>query len=334
MTERKIDVFPHFDPPRYWERVKEVAPRFAALPNIATRPSLFDVDARFRLMDRFEGYVQVLTLGPPVIDDVATGQVAVDLARLANDTLADMVARHPDRFLGFAASLPMQDVDAALREADRAIGQLGALGVQIHTNVHGHPLDEPQFEPFFAHMTQLDRVIWVHPARPASVPDYPTESSSKYNLHLKFGWPYETTIFMSRMVYSGVMDRYPRLKILTHHAGGFVPHLAGRLALQHDTPEMRAEIGVDDRFDAARVTAAYRRFYGDTVFSGAHHPLACALEFFPDDHLLFGTDMPMGLESGEMFVRETIQAIEEVAVGETQRRKLFEENAQRLLGIR
>ena len=333
MTGRKIDVYPHFNPPRYWERVSKLAPRFAALPNIVTRPSLFDPDARFRLMDRYDGYVQVLTIGPPVLDDVAKAQDAVDLARLANDSLAEMVARYPDRFLGFAASLPMQDVDAALRELERAVNELGALGAQIHTNVHGHPMDEPHFEPFFARMAELDRVVWVHPARPASFADYPTENASKYNLHLKFGWPYETAVFMSRMIYSGIMDRHRSLKVLTHHAGGLVPHLAGRLALQHDTPEMRAEIGVDDRFDAAYVIASYKRFYGDTVFNGARHPLASALEFFGDEHLLFGTDMPMGLESGEMFVRETIASIEEIAVDESQRRKLFEGNAQRLLGI-
>ena len=330
---QKIDVFPHILPPVYHERLRELVPAHFRQANIIARPCLWDLDERFRIMDRYEGYVQILTLSQPPIEAVATGQLGVDMAKIANDSMAELVQRFPDRFLGFAASMMLEEVESSIMEVERAVSGLGALGAQIFTNVNGHPLDEPRFEPFFAAMARLDKPIWVHPTRTAGVPDYPSETSSKYGLYMKLGWPYETSVFMSRLIFSGIMGRYPSLRVLTHHAGGVVPHLAGRLLLHHDRADMRREIGVDEGFDEVAVTDAYRRFYGDTVFSGAHHPLMCALEFFGADHILFGTDMPFGADGGEMFVRETIASVEEVSADEAQQQQLFEQNARRILGL-
>lgn len=100
----------------------------------------------FAQWDAVEGCVQVLTLCLPPIEQMATGTQAVDLARMANDRMAELVRRYPERFLGFAASLPVEDPDASLREIDRAIGDLGALGVQIFTNSNGRAMDDPRFE--------------------------------------------------------------------------------------------------------------------------------------------------------------------------------------------
>lgn len=333
MKPRKIDAFSHILPRPFFERLGALLPRYVNSANIRARPALYDLDARFRIMDRYEGYLQVLTLLSPPIEEVATGQAGIDLARLANDSMAELVRRHPDRFVGFAASVMLEDIDASLRETQRAIGELGALGVQVFTNVNGRPLDEPRFEPLFATMAALDKPLWLHPTRPPAVADYRTETTSRYGLFLKLGWPYETAVCMARLVFSGLVQRYPGLPILTHHAGGVLPHLAGRLILHHETPELRAEIGVDERFDEATVWGFFRRFYGDTAFSGAHHPLRCALEFFGSDRLLFGTDMPMGAEGGEMFVRETIAAIEAASAEDAVRAQLFEGNARRVLGV-
>ena len=334
MSPRMIDAFPHIFPPAFWKRLTVVLPRYVDRPNIVARPCLWDLDTRFRIMDRFPGYVQVLTLSSPAIEEFAPDRTGIELAMLANDGMADLVRRYPDRFVGFAAALCLEDVDASLREAERAVKDLGALGAQIYTNVNGRPMDDPRFEPLFASLAAWDKTLWVHPTRTAGVPDYAGEAGSKYGLFLKLGWPYETALFMSRLIYSGIMERYPSLRILTHHAGGFVPHVAGRLHLQHETPAQRREIGVDESFDQNKVQDAYRRFYGDTVFSGAHHPLECALDFFGADHVLFGTDMPWGAEGGEMFVRETIEAVKEATPDAAVRALLFEENALRVLGVK
>src|ERR1700704_1382934 len=122
-------------PRKYFDRMSAIASGPASYMQKRTRagPCLYDLDERFRIMDRFDGYVQGLTLSSPPIEAFGEPKVTRDLARLANEEMAELVRRYPDRFLGFAASLPMNDPDAAVREADRAINDLGALGVQIFT---------------------------------------------------------------------------------------------------------------------------------------------------------------------------------------------------------
>ena len=334
----KIDAFPHILPRRYFDRMIAAAsgPASYMQKRTAGVPCLYDLDERFRVMDRFEGYVQVLTLSSPPVEALGEPALTRDLARLANDEMADLVRRYPDRFLGFAASLPMNDPDAAVRETERATSDLGALGVQIYTNVNGLPLDDPRFEPLFARMAELDRAIWVHPARTATMPDYPSENRSKYELWWVFGWPYETAIFMSRLIFSGHLDRYPNLRILTHHAGGMVPHFAGRIGPGLDqlgarTPE--EDLGALARRLRKRPFDYYKMFYGDTALFGAEHALRCAIEFFGVDHMLFGSDMPFDPEKGPQFIRETIANLDAIGLSAADRQRIDEQNARRVLRI-
>ena len=169
----KIDVFPHILPRKYFDRLLAVAPPGLALQKrMSGIPVLVDLDLRFTMMDRWDGYVQVLTLANPPIEVVAPPAASPDLARIANDEMAAIVERHPHRFPGFVASLPMNNPDAALAELDRAIDDLGATGVQIFTNVNGRPLDRPEYQPVFARMAERRLPIWLHPARPATAADY------------------------------------------------------------------------------------------------------------------------------------------------------------------
>src|SRR5262249_10615280 len=165
----------------------------------------------------------------PPIEDLADGEVGLNLARIGNDAMAELAARHPDRFPTFVAALSMTDVDGSVAEARRAVNDLGAGGVQIFTSVAGRPLDEKAFEPIFATMAELDLPIWLHPARTASMPDYPKEQKSRFEMWWCFGWPYDTSVAMVRMVFCGLLDRYPRLKVVTHHLGGMIPYYDGRV---------------------------------------------------------------------------------------------------------
>src|SRR5262249_28928139 len=131
-----IDVFPHIMPRKFFDRMLAVAPPGLTLQKrMSGIPVLVDVEQRFRIMDRYEGYVQVLTLANPPLEVIGGPDVTPDLARLANDEMAALVSKHPDRFPAFVASLPMNHPDAALKEIDRAIGDLGATGVQMFSNV-------------------------------------------------------------------------------------------------------------------------------------------------------------------------------------------------------
>src|SRR5260370_15514111 len=144
--------------------------------------------------------------------------------------MAELVRTHPDRFVGFACALPLNDTEASLQEIDRAVGDLGALGAQVFTNVQGVPLDHPIFEPIFARLESLGRAIWLHPTRNATWRDYPTETASDYGLWWSLGWPYETAAALSRLVCSSSIARSPHLKLIANEAPRLIPHLSRPLA--------------------------------------------------------------------------------------------------------
>ena len=163
-----VDIYCHIIPEKFFEEMNRIAPR---LGNIAARlrgvKKLFDLDERFREMDQFGDYREIISLPNPPIEDLAAGDVGLNLARIGNDAMAELCARHPERFPTFVAALSMTDVEGSVKEARRAVKELGAGGVQIFTNVAGRPLDDPAFEPIFATMAELDLPIWLHPARTA-----------------------------------------------------------------------------------------------------------------------------------------------------------------------
>lgn len=300
-------------------------------------PVLTDLDLRFRIMDRYGDYVQVLTLSSPPIEAMGTPEETPELARLANDGMAQLVEKYPDRFPGFVASLPMNNPEAALREMDRAVTGLGATGVQIFSNVNGRPLDEAEFQPLFAGMAAFNLPVWLHPARSPDFPDYQTEKRSRYDFWWVFGWPYETTIAMGRLVFSGIFDQHPDLMIIAHHLGAMIPFFEERAGSGLDQLGSRTE-DPDDAVALGRLRRRpldyFRLFYGDTALFGARPGLECGLAFFGADHILFGTDMPFDPEKGPGYIRETIRCLEEMRASSEEKAKIYEGNARRLLKLK
>ena len=325
-----VDAFPHIIPADCLERFFEIAtgPSLDFLKGLRGRAYLapmWDLDERFRSMDALEGYVQVLTLCLPPIEQMATGAQAVDLARIANDSMADLVRRYPERFVGFAASLPLEDPDASLREIDRAVGDLGALGAQIFTNCNGRAMDDPHFEPLWQRLEELDGTVWVHGARQPTVPDFAGEDRSRYGLWAALGWPYEMGMFAARMVASGVFDRYARLRLYLHHSGGIFPAFARRvnaswLELQAEAPE-----DADAYRRLQRPPAEYfGQFYADT---SGQTPVAirAALDFLGANHVMLGSDAPFTSPANHLASLGRMQLSPEdhaLVVGETARRTL------------
>src|SRR5579864_4686247 len=161
----------------------EVIPNKAAVRRWMEIPVLYALDRRLAMMEEFgPDYRQVLTLSMPAIEFVAPPEKSPDMAKLANDGMAAIVAKHQERFPAFAASVPMNNVKAAVAEIKRAIENLGARGIQIMTNVNGRPLDEPEFAPIFDLLHSYDLPVWLHPTRPQKFADYPVESASKYDI--------------------------------------------------------------------------------------------------------------------------------------------------------
>jgi uncharacterized protein len=337
----KLDAFCHVMPRVYADRLAAIDDAPAAI-NIRNRiagiPSLVDLDLRFRQMDEFGAdYRQIVSLPAPPLEDLGSPATSRELARVGNEALAELVAQHPDHFAGFVACLPMNDVDASVAEIDHAVNALGALGVQIYTHVNGHPLDEERFEPLWARMAELDRMIWVHPSRNADWPDYPTEKVSRYEIWWVFGWEYDTAAFMARMVFSGVLERHPALKFLIHHGGSMVPHFAGRVGPGWDqlgarTPPDRSE-QVEHYPLSKRPLDYFRMFYADTAMFGAAHALRCCIDFFGVDRMLFASDTPFDPEKGPGYIRATIANLAELDLSDAERDQIYEGNARRLMGL-
>jgi len=284
---------------------------------------------RFRIMDKYEGLVQVITPSWPSVE-LAAPKSAVDLAMALNDEMAELVAQYPERFPAAVAGLPMNDMDAALKETDRAIKQLRMRGVLIYTPVADKPLDAPEFMPLYEKMSQYNLPILIHPMRNPDYPDYRTETESKYRLYNTFGWPYETTAAMTRLIFSGVLEKYPNLKIVTHHCGGMVPYFSERIKQFQDLGEFRWGLKYFDRLTKPPIDY-YKMFYADTALYGNTSALMCGFTFFGADHLLFGIDMPLGdMEFGNRNYRQTINAIEEMSITDEDRTKIYEENARNL----
>ena len=333
----KLDIFNHVFPKRYYERMLQVAPNGKDMhKRVRAIPSIVDLDERFRIMDRFGDYAQVICLGAPPLEVFGPPPVSTEMARIANDGMAELVAKHRDRFPAFIASLPMNDPKGLLEEAERAIRELHAVGVQVFTNVLGAPLTAPETLPLFELMAKLDLPIWLHPARGADFPDYQKEKKSHYEIWWTFGWPYETSVAMAHMVFEGLFDRFPDLKVITHHMGGMIPYFAGRVGPGWDQLGTRTS---DVDYTALlrklkkRPLDYFRLFYADTALFGAAEATHCGLEFFGPERVLFASDSPFDPEKGSMYTRLTIEIIDHLDISETDRRAIYEGNARRLMKL-
>ncbi len=332
----KIDIFNHVFPKAFFERyVRTGAAGKDIGKRVANIPVAVDLDHRFRVMDEFGDFRQVVTLPTPPLEVFAKPDVSESVARAANDGLAELVAKHPDRFVAFGASLPLNNFDACMREAERAIDQLGAKGVMLYSNAAGVALDTPHLEPLFAEMARRDLPIWLHPIRDASFPDYQTEDRSQYEIWWTFGWPYETSAAMARLVFAGVFDRHPKIKIITHHMGAMVPYFAGRVG--HGWDQLGKRTSDHDytsllKSMKKRPVDYFKEFYADTALFGAGPATRCGLEFFGVDHVLFATDMPFDPTPG-LYARETIQVIEGLDLTSDERDRIYRRNAEQLLRL-
>jgi len=332
----KIDLFNHFFPKPYFDRyigpgsIRDIGKR------VRNIQAIWDLDFRFKVMDEFGEYCQVLSLPAPTIEAVEGPDKSPDAARLANDGLAELVRKHPSRFIAFVASMPMNNPDAAVQEMNRAVSELGARGIQIYTNVNEKPLDGPEFQPIFTEAARLDIPILMHPTRGASHADYLTEQKSLYEIWWTLGWPYETACAMARMTFSGLLERLPNLKVVTHHLGGMVPYFEGRVGYGWDQLGTRTS-DVDYKAMMKSILTKrpidyLRMFYGDTALFGARAGTVCGLDFFGIDHVLFASDTPFEPTPG-LFIRETIKVLDSLDLSAGDREKIYRGNAERLLKL-
>ena len=339
----KIDIYAHVVPEKYRNAIFKLAPASGMGRKMmeGTR-TLWDLETRFRIMDRYDNYTQVITVIGVPIEAVAKGQDAVELAKIANDEAAELVAKYPTRFLCAVANLPLDDTEAALKELDRAVNELKLKGIIIYTPIYffkeaqppagGKPLDSPELIPIYEKMAEYNLPIWIHPnpVYDIRVVDYTSETEAKYFAWQVFGWPYQDTLAQVRLVFSGILEKYPNLKFINHHAGAMVPFFGARITAMYNWSEMRW--GESSKQGLTKSPREYfRMFYNDTAISGSTAGLMCAYDFYGAEHLLFGTDMPFDMELGNEAIRETIRSIEQMDIPPEDKSAIFEDNAKRLL---
>jgi len=331
-----IDVFNHFMPKVYFDRLGDMIPGHMVLTSFPRLQTLCDVEARLRLLDHFDELQQILSLANPPIELVGPPDKTPALARIANDALAEICRKHADRFPAFVAAVPTNNVEASLAEIDRAIRDLGAKGIQLFTNVAGKPLSAPEFRPLFRRMAEHDLPVWIHPMRGPQFSDYVTEPASENEIWFSFGWPYETTACMTRLIYSGLFDELPALKIISHHMGGMIPYFSGKIGLGFrqiffGTPE-RNPVAEEAGLKRPPVDY-YRMLFADTALNGEVAPTRCGHAFFGTAQCLFATDAPFDSQQGRGLIAHTVDAVNALEISAAEKADIFSGNARRLLRL-
>jgi predicted TIM-barrel fold metal-dependent hydrolase len=307
----KIDVFSHILPEKYLELYRKKNSEVDNQVEVSNR-AVINLETRLRLMNRYPDVLQVLTVSQPPLEKFVKPADAAELAKIANDELAELVEKYPDHFIAAVACLPMNDVDAALEEADRAIKELGMKGVQIYSRIAGETLDNPKFRPLYEKMAGYDLPIWIHPTTDAEL-----------DTGGLLGWPFETAAAMWRLVMAEVFNEFPNIKFITHHCGSMIPTFSKRIKwLMYPwriPPTLKNPV------------EHFRKFYNDTALYGHTAGLMCAYDFFGADHLLFGTDAPLGPKFG--LTQDTIESIERMDITEAEKEKILVKNAVNLLAL-
>jgi aminocarboxymuconate-semialdehyde decarboxylase len=282
-------------------------------------PLIYDVGARLDSLKR-RGVALQLVSPPPSIISNGDRVVSVDEARLLNESTARLVAKGGGQLAGLAVPALGEPMLAA-EELRRSIDEHGFVGVVIGTAAGTASLDDPAFEQLFAAFECLDLLVFMHPTSSAL-----SATQSEYSLRTLVTWPTETTIAVARLIFSGLIERHPRLKIILAHGGGTLPNLAGRLDLGWSAPLYEANEAC--RESITRPPSAYlKSFYFDTVVADPAL-LEFIVQSYGAEHVLFGTDFPY--EIGDSEGPLGLAALDRLA--EVDRLKIMSGNARRLLG--
>jgi aminocarboxymuconate-semialdehyde decarboxylase len=322
-----IDFHNHYYPPEYLSAIKagglkvrmdydaEGNPRlhYPGDYNILV-PGHRDLDFRERVLDEHGVTQQILTFTTPGVHYEEPAQ-AVRLARVVNDAFAREVGRR--KHFSALATLPLNDPRASVEELERAMRQLGLRGAMVFSNVNGVGLNHPDYLPLWQKADELSAVIYVHPAHPLGV-----EAMEEYWLMPLVGFLMDTTLAAGKLVFSGIVERFPRITWVLTHMGGAVPYLAERMDRGYEAfSECRANI-------REKPSSYLKRFYYDTVnFDNAAQRLA--IEFAGVDHIVAGSDYPHQIGS----IPKMLSSIRSLAITEAERAKIFGGNAARIMGL-
>jgi aminocarboxymuconate-semialdehyde decarboxylase len=323
-----IDFHNHYYPPKYLEAL-ERGPSAVRITrddegnpwlhypgdyNVAVRGHR-DIDFREQVLKDAGIDTQIITLTTPGTH-VETPAVAASLASLVNDCFAQVVAEKRGRFAALA-TLPLNDPAASIRELRRAMEQLHFPGAMVFSNINGAALWDRRFWKLYEVANELNAVFFIHPTNPVGV-----EAMMEYWLMPLVGFLFDTTLAAAGLVFSGVAERFPRIRWVLGHLGGAIPYLAERLDRgYHAFEECRKNI--------SRPPSDYlKQFYFDTV-NFDPHAIELAISFAGADHILAGSDYPHQIGS----IEKMLASIRALETSESDKLHIFGGNAVRLLGL-
>ncbi|MFN4282023.1 MAG: amidohydrolase family protein [Alphaproteobacteria bacterium] len=277
---------------------------------------LSDVDARLADMDAMGVDVMALTPSPPGGFYKLDEELAAEVARLVNDETAKVAREHPKRFIA-AGNVPLQHVAASVRELERAMGELGHKGMRVGTNIAGLELGDPQFDPFWAKAEALGAVIFLHPqgfSQPERLQDYFMTNV--------VGQPLETTLALAQMIFGGVFERFPGLKLCAAHGGGFLPFYLGRFEQAYrERAECRVHISQPPEHYVKKI-------WFDTVLFRPDQ-IAFLVDLVGHEKVVMGTDSPY-----DMGENHPVRLVESVpGLSAAQKADILGGNAARLFGL-
>ena len=282
-----------------------------------------DADRRVEHMDCLGVDVQVLSVPPPGADRF-DAEGALSLARKANDALARICKKHPRRFVGLF-TLPTASVKASLDEIVRSVNELGLRGFGCYSNLNGRPLDHEGLFPIYERLAKYKLPVYIHPTAPLA-----TEACGLDIMPvLIYGWAFDSTVAMTRLVYGRVIERFPEIDFVVADVGGVLAFFGKRAANIYTgrTEEIRKRYGLKES-----PLDSLKRFHVDT----ADHPsstLRCVVDFFGADRLVLGTNYPYGPEEGCLFVRNSLKSIDDLGLGKEEKEKILGGNAARILKV-
>jgi aminocarboxymuconate-semialdehyde decarboxylase len=276
-------------------------------------PAMTDVAKRIEDMDRVGIDVEVVSLSTPNVF-FADAAHQPEVAKMMNDSYADLIARHPKRFKGFA-SIPMDAPDAALAELHRALDTLKLNGVILLSNIGGRPLTSPEYRLFFEEANRMKVCIFLHPMIPAH-----SDQFREYVLGPIIGFPFDTSLAVARMCYDGMFEELPDIRWIIGHLGGAIPYLMERMDNGfRDFADCRVKI---DKLPSVYL----KRLYYDTV-SFSPYTLKMVRDMVGADHMVMGSDYPHLLGS----IDRAVSSIETLDVQQEEISKIFSGTALSIL---
>ena len=282
-----------------------------------------NIDRRLEHMDRLGVDIHVLTIPAPGADRFE-GDGANKIAQVANDAIAAIARKHPKRFIGFF-TLPSCNIKASLDELERSVNELGLRGFGCFANLNGQALDREELLPIYERLARYKLPVYIHPTAPLA-----TEATGIDIMPtLIFGWAFDSTVAMTRLVYGRVLERFPEINFVVADVGGVLAFFAQRAINIYAgrTEEIRHKYGLKEN-----PLDSFRRFYVDT----ADHPsstLRCVKDFFGAERMVLGTNYPYGPEEGCVLVKNSLRAIDGLELNAAEKEKILGGNAARILGI-